>query len=121
MRPSPEGTWPHSIGRNFTGLYLRLGEIRREIMSAGMDTRRPKPSIYIIGENCAAVSLANSSVAGDISYKNLALSYVTSLNKDLARSLGWLRTSFNIFERLKSALIKSRNSSIVRSEIISSS
>ena len=90
-------------------------------MSAGMDTRRPKPSIYIIGENCAAVSPANSSVAGDISYKNLALFYVTSLNKDLARSLGWLRPSFNIFERLKSALIKSRNSSIFSPEIISSS
>ena len=90
-------------------------------MSAGMDTRRPKPSIYIIGENCAAVSPANSSVAGDISYKNLALSYVTSLNKDLARSLGWLRPSFSIFERLKSALIKSRNSSIFSPEIISSS
>ena len=73
VRPAPEGTWPHSIGKNFTGLYLRLGEIRREITIAGMDTRRPKPSIYMIGENCAAVSPANSSVAGDISYKNLAL------------------------------------------------
>jgi hypothetical protein len=95
--------------------------MRREITIAGIDTRRPKPSIYIIEENCAAVSPANSSVAGDISYKNLALSYVTSLNKDLTISLGWLKPSLNIFERLKSALIKSRNSSTLRSEIISSS
>jgi len=56
--PSPVGIWPHSIGRNFTGLYRRLGEIRRDIIKAGMAATRPNPSMYRIGVNSAAVSPA---------------------------------------------------------------
>lgn len=38
------------------------------------------------GENCAAVSPANSSVAGDISYKNLASFHVVLLHFSLISS-----------------------------------
>ncbi len=35
VRPSPEGTWPDSIGRNFTGLGVRRGAIILERINAG--------------------------------------------------------------------------------------
>jgi hypothetical protein len=35
VRPSPEGTWPDSIGRNFTGLGVLLGAIILDRINAG--------------------------------------------------------------------------------------
>lgn len=43
--PSPVGIWPHSMGRNFTGLYRRRGEIRRDNIKAGIAASKPKPSM----------------------------------------------------------------------------
>lgn len=35
VRPSPEGTWPDSMGRNFTGLGVLLGAIILDKINAG--------------------------------------------------------------------------------------
>ena len=43
--PSPVGTWPHSIGKNFTGLLFFLGESILEMTRAGAIAAMAKPNI----------------------------------------------------------------------------
>jgi len=45
VRPSPDGTCPHSIGKNLTGLLFFLGEIILEINSAGAIATTANPNI----------------------------------------------------------------------------
>jgi len=44
----PDGTWPHSIGKNFTGVSCFLGEIILEISKAGPVATTAKPNIKTI-------------------------------------------------------------------------
>lgn len=62
-RPSPDGTCPHSIGKNFTGLCLRLGDNSLDNIKDGTPAKIPNPNRYKIGRNCEAVSPAKLTLA----------------------------------------------------------
>lgn len=54
--PSPDGTWPDSIGRNLTGLLVRLGAIIRDKIRAGPVATIANPNISKIGLKLPATS-----------------------------------------------------------------
>jgi hypothetical protein len=51
------------MGKNFTGLYLRLGETNFDKNKTGTEASSPKPSMYIIGVNWVTVSPAKDKLA----------------------------------------------------------
>lgn len=59
VRPSPDGTWPHSIGKNFTGLLFFLGAIILEINNAGAVAATANPNISKMGLKLPATSPTN--------------------------------------------------------------
>jgi hypothetical protein len=60
------------MGKNFTGLYLRLGESNFDKNNTGTVASKPKPSMYMIGANWVTVSPGKAKLAVYESYKNLA-------------------------------------------------
>lgn len=80
--PSPEGTCPHSIGRNFTGLYLLLVINNRDKTIEGTPASIPNPNKYKIGRNCVAVSPAKLEVAENRRYKYLIIKLIYFLIPD---------------------------------------
>ena len=45
VRPAPDGTWPHSIGKYLTGLLFVRGEIILDITRAGAKASTANPNI----------------------------------------------------------------------------
>lgn len=75
VRPSPCGTWPDSIGRNLTGLGVRLGAIILERIKVGPVATIANVNNNKIGLKLLAASptkVANKPVG---EYKNLCTLY----------------------------------------------
>jgi len=58
------GIFPHSIGRNFIGLYLLRGDKSLDNIIEEIPAIIPNPKRYKIGRNCEAVSPAKLNCAG---------------------------------------------------------
>ena len=69
--PSPDGTCPHSIGRNFTGLLFRLGAIILDNNRMGAVATIANPNIRTTGLKLPAISPTKVAKKPFAEYKNL--------------------------------------------------
>lgn len=81
------------MGKNFIGLYRRLGDKILESTIEGTPARIPKPKRYKIGRNCEAVSPAKLTLLIDVDIKTFFIklfSMILNQIKQLSSSKLWM-------------------------------